>query len=57
MGLAGSVYFFGALILGGMRMVDGVRVYDFGPAIWFWIGSSVLSLLLASSLWRTRLRD
>jgi OPA family sugar phosphate sensor protein UhpC-like MFS transporter len=47
----------GALIQGGMRMVDGVRVYDFGPAIWFWIGSSVLSLLLASSLWRTRLRD
>lgn len=47
----------GALIQAGMRMVDGVRVYDFGPAIWFWIGSSVLSLLLAASLWRTRLRD
>src|SRR3546814_9797658 len=46
----------GALIQAGMRMVDGVRVYDFGPAIWVWIGSSVLSLLLAARLWRTRLR-
>lgn len=47
----------GMLIERGMVIADGVRTYDFGPAIWFWIGSSVLSLLLASSLWRTRLRD
>src|SRR3546814_14875073 len=47
----------GALIQAGMRMVDGVRVYDFGTAIWFWIGSWVMSRLLAASLWRTRLRD
>jgi MFS transporter, OPA family, sugar phosphate sensor protein UhpC len=33
------------------------RVYDFGPVIWFWIGSSVVSMLLAASLWRTSLRD
>ena len=26
-------------------------------SIWFWIGSSVVSMLLAASLWRTRLRD
>jgi OPA family sugar phosphate sensor protein UhpC-like MFS transporter len=25
--------------------------------IWFWIGCSVLATLLATSLWRTRLRD
>ena len=47
----------GVLIEKGMTVIDGVRTYDFGPAIWFWIGSSVVSLLLASSLWRTRLRD
>lgn len=47
----------GILIEDGTNMVDGVRVYDFGPAIAFWIGASVLSLLLAATLWRTRLRD
>jgi OPA family sugar phosphate sensor protein UhpC-like MFS transporter len=47
----------GALIESGMQVVDGVRSYDFGPAIWFWIGSSAFSMLLAASLWRVRLRD
>ena len=47
----------GSLIEGGMTMTAGVRSYDFGPAIWFWIGSSIVSLLLAASLWRTNLRD
>jgi len=47
----------GALIQKGMTLVGDVRTYDFGPAITFWIGSSILSLLLAASLWRTKLRD
>lgn len=47
----------GALIQKGMIVAGDVRTYDFGPAIWFWIGSSVLSILLATSLWRTRRRD
>lgn len=47
----------GLLIERGMHVAGGVRHYDFGPVIWFWIGSSVLSMLLAASLWRTRLRD
>lgn len=47
----------GMLIERGTTMVDGVRVYDFGAAIWFWIGCSILSTLLAATLWRTRLRD
>lgn len=46
-----------ALISKDMTMVDGVRMYDFGPAITFWIGSSVLSMLLAASLWNTRIRN
>jgi OPA family sugar phosphate sensor protein UhpC-like MFS transporter len=45
------------LIQHGMKMIDGVRHYNFGPVIAFWIGSSVLSMLLALSLWRTRRRD
>jgi MFS transporter, OPA family, sugar phosphate sensor protein UhpC len=47
----------GALIESGMQVVDGVRHYDFGPAIAFWIGSSAVSMLLAATLWRVRLRE
>ncbi len=47
----------GALIEKGMTVVGDVRTYDFGPVIWFWVGSSVVSMLLAASLWRTKLRD
>jgi OPA family sugar phosphate sensor protein UhpC-like MFS transporter len=47
----------GALIQRGTTLVAGVRHYDFAPAIAFWIGASVLSLVLATSLWRVKLRD
>ena len=47
----------GILIDQNMTLVGDQRIYDFGPAIWFWIASSVVSMLLAASLWRTRLRD
>lgn len=47
----------GALIESGMQVVDGVRTYDFGPAITFWIVSSAVSLILAATLWRVRLRE
>jgi OPA family sugar phosphate sensor protein UhpC-like MFS transporter len=47
----------GYLIQHGMVMVDGVRHYDFSSAIWFWIASSVVSLVLTTTLWRVRLRD
>jgi OPA family sugar phosphate sensor protein UhpC-like MFS transporter len=38
-------------------MVGADRVYDFMPAIYFWVGSSVLSMMLAATLWKTKLRD
>ncbi|HYJ39653.1 MAG TPA: MFS transporter [Steroidobacteraceae bacterium] len=66
MGLIGIFSYIGAavqenvsghLIEQGMKMVDGVRTYDFTTVILFWIGSSFLSMLLAASLWRVRLRD
>ncbi|MCL6699512.1 MFS transporter [Sphingomonas sp. NSE70-1] len=47
----------GILIDQNMAIAGDDRIYDFGPVIWFWIGSSVVSMLLAASLWRTRLRD
>ena len=45
------------LISHGVTMIDGVRVYDFDLAIMFWIGSSVLSMILAATLWHTKIRD
>jgi OPA family sugar phosphate sensor protein UhpC-like MFS transporter len=47
----------GQLIERGMTVVDGVRTYDFSTVVWFWIGSSFVSMLLAASLWRVKLRD
>jgi OPA family sugar phosphate sensor protein UhpC-like MFS transporter len=47
----------GHLIERGITMIDGVRHYDFSTVIWFWVGSSVLSFILATSLWRVRMSD
>jgi len=47
----------GHLIERGITMIDGVRHYNFSTVIWFWIGSSVVSFILATSLWRVRVRD
>lgn len=45
------------LIGRGTTIIDSVRVYNFDAAIWFWIGSSVLSMLLAATLWNTKVRN
>ena len=47
----------GILIEQNMIVQGSDRIYDFGPVILFWIASSVISMLLAASLWRARLRD
>lgn len=47
----------GRLIQHGTTIVNGVHHYNFGPAISFWVAASVVSMLLALSLWRTRRRD
>jgi OPA family sugar phosphate sensor protein UhpC-like MFS transporter len=66
MGLIGIFSYIGAavqenvsghLIEQGMTFANEVRTYDFDSVIWFWIGSSFVSMLLAASLWRVRLRD
>ena len=66
MGVVGIFSYIGAAVqeqVSGMlidqhMVVEGAsRTYDFGPVIWFWMGCCVLSILLAASLWRTKLRD
>ena len=41
----------------GTTIIDGVRHYDFSSALIFWIGTSVLSLILATTLWRAKVSD
>lgn len=63
MGFMGVFSYFGAalqelvsgfLIHRATTVAGGVRCYDFRAPIAFWVGTSVLSLLLATSLWRAR---
>jgi OPA family sugar phosphate sensor protein UhpC-like MFS transporter len=44
----------GVLLDRGRRVVNGTTHYDFTAAGWFWLGSSVVSMLLAASLWRAK---
>jgi len=44
----------GYLIDQSTTIVNGVRHYDFTHAIYFWVGSSVVSLMLATTLWRVK---
>ena len=44
----------GYLIHSGTTMIDGVYNYNFNKPILFWLGTSVLSLILASTLWRVK---
>lgn len=47
----------GFLIDGHKTVVDGRTTYDFGPAFYFWIGASVLSVVLAACAWNVRARE
>jgi len=47
----------GVLIENGTTIVDGIRHYDFSSAIAFWLGGSVVSMLLALSLWNVKVRE
>lgn len=47
----------GILIQKGTTIVNEVRLYDFSHVIIFWIGASVVSLVLAASLWKVQPRD
>jgi OPA family sugar phosphate sensor protein UhpC-like MFS transporter len=47
----------GLLIRQGTTIVNGVRQYDFHNTVAFWLGTSIVSLILATSLWRVRAND
>jgi MFS transporter, OPA family, sugar phosphate sensor protein UhpC len=47
----------GFLIRQGTTIVDGVRHYDFSVAVMFWLATSIVSMVLAASLWRARTTD
>ncbi len=47
----------GFLIREGTTIVNGVRHYDFHNAVIFWLGTSIVSLILAASLWRAEVND
>jgi OPA family sugar phosphate sensor protein UhpC-like MFS transporter len=47
----------GYLIQKGTTMAGDTRVYDFSEVIYFWLGASIVSMLLAALLWRVKLRD
>lgn len=47
----------GVLIENGTTIIDGVRHYDFSGAITFWLGGSILSMLLAATLWKAKVRN
>ena len=57
LGAATQEFVSGTLISQGVTIIDGVRTYDFNAAITFWIGCSILSMLLAATLWNTKIRD
>ncbi|MBM4353073.1 MAG: MFS transporter [Deltaproteobacteria bacterium] len=63
MGMIGGLSYIGAaiqdttsgiLIDAGRTMVEGKVVYDFAPCFWFWIATSVGSVLLTLTVWRAR---
>ena len=43
-----------ALISINIKMIQDERIYNFDAVILFWIGSSIISLILAASLWKTK---
>ena len=53
---AATQEFITALLIDDGLMADGSQQYDFESAIVFWIGSSVVSMLLAASLWNAKVR-
>lgn len=66
MGMIGLLSYFGAalqeaisgyLINSHMTIVNGKKVYDFALAGDFWVGSAVLSFLLAAMVWNVKAHD
>jgi OPA family sugar phosphate sensor protein UhpC-like MFS transporter len=66
MGFIGTVSYLGTgiqewvsgyMIKSGTTTIAGMRHYDFSKVILFWIGASVVSMLLAATLWHVRAKE
>ena len=66
MGLVGIFSYLGAgtqdiisagLISARIEIVEGVTIYNFDTVILYWIGTSVVSMILAATSWNTKIRD
>lgn len=47
----------GYLVERGSTVVNGVVTYDFTQVVIYWIGASILSMVLAATLWRAKVRE
>lgn len=47
----------GFLIDSNSTIIEGTIIYNFNPVIIYWIGSSIISMILAATLWRAKVRD
>lgn len=56
-GAATQDWISGFLIDGSKVVVNGANVYDFKGAFIFWIGSSILSMLLALTVWNAKPKE
>jgi OPA family sugar phosphate sensor protein UhpC-like MFS transporter len=57
MGAATQDWISGLLISSGKTIVDGKAVYNFDNAFYFWIGASILSLILAITVWNVKAHE
>jgi OPA family sugar phosphate sensor protein UhpC-like MFS transporter len=56
-GAASQEWISGTLIDAGKTVIDGKVTYDFGTSFYFWIGASIVSLLLATTAWNVKPRE
>ena len=57
MGAATQDWISGYLISAGETVVDGKTLYNFDMAFYFWIAASVLSLILALTVWNVKAKE
>ena len=57
LGAATQDWISGYLISAGKTVVDGQTTYNFDYAFYFWIGASILSLILATTVWNVKAKE
>ncbi|MCK4818447.1 MFS transporter, partial [bacterium] len=57
MGAATQDWISGYLIESGKTVIDGVDTYNFDKAFYFWIGASIISMILALTVWNVKPKE